>query len=416
MYKSTEWLDSTVALLREGYLFISNRCRRYQSDLFTTRLLLQKTTCMQGEEAAQLFYDQEYFERKGAMPNRIKQTLFGYGGVQGLDGAAHRHRKALLMSLMKPERIHALVERMQHQWRAALYQWQEQQEVVLFEELRPLLCRVVCEWSGVPLPADEVEKRARQIGLRIDASTAIGPKQWRGQWARHRTEAWIRDLIERVRNEQIDPPPESALYILSHHQDLDGNLLDANVAAVELLNILRPTVAVGRFITFAALALYEHPQYRAELIARDDTFAEWFAQEVRRFYPFFPVTTACVRKDFHWKGYHFPVGRRVLLDLYGTNHDARLWRNPNHFWPERFGEHDVTPFDLIPQGGGDYWANHRCAGEWITLAIMKQALHMLTVEMHYTVPKQDLQVNLSHFPARPKSGFVITDVQPVPQN
>ncbi|MEZ4617628.1 MAG: hypothetical protein R2867_19235 [Caldilineaceae bacterium] len=97
-----ETFDSTLALLREGYLFISNRCRRYGSDLFVTRLMLQKTICLQGEEAARLFYDPARFERADAMPDRIKQTLFGYGGVQGLDDAAHRHRKAMLMSLMTP--------------------------------------------------------------------------------------------------------------------------------------------------------------------------------------------------------------------------------------------------------------------------------------------------------------------------
>lgn len=36
-------LDSTIALLNEGYAFIPNRCRRYQTDIFETRLLLQKT-------------------------------------------------------------------------------------------------------------------------------------------------------------------------------------------------------------------------------------------------------------------------------------------------------------------------------------------------------------------------------------
>jgi fatty-acid peroxygenase len=32
-------------------------------------------------------------------------------------------------------------------------------------------------------------------------------------------------------------------------------MLDGKVAAVELINVLRPVVAVARFITFAALAL-----------------------------------------------------------------------------------------------------------------------------------------------------------------
>ncbi|MCB0122844.1 MAG: cytochrome P450, partial [Caldilineaceae bacterium] len=327
------------------------------------------------------------------------------------DEAAHRHRKAMLMSIMTPARVAELADLMEHRWYVALEQWQEQEEIVLFDELRPLLCRTVCEWSGVPLPADEVEKRAKQIGARIDGAGAVGPKQWRGQWARRRTEAWITDVIRDVRDGQLDPPPESALSIISHHRDRDGELLDPNVAAVELLNVLRPTMAVGRFITFAALALHEYPASRAQLQSDNEDSVEWFAQEVRRYYPFFPFVVACVRKDFAWNGYSFPQGRRVLLDLYGTNHDPQRWNKPNSFWPERFRDHQVTPFDLIPQGGGDYDINHRCAGEWITLALMKRAISLLTEKMTYTVPEQDLQVDLAHFPGRPQSGFIMSNVR-----
>jgi fatty-acid peroxygenase len=36
-----------------GYEFISNRCRRYGTDLFATRIMLKKVVCMQGAEAAE---------------------------------------------------------------------------------------------------------------------------------------------------------------------------------------------------------------------------------------------------------------------------------------------------------------------------------------------------------------------------
>src|SRR3546814_8326911 len=94
--------DSTFALLLDPYGFISKRCRRYGADLFQTRLLLRPTICMTGPEAAELFYRQDLFARRGATPGRIQKTLLGQGGVQGLDGEAHRHRKQIFMSLMTP--------------------------------------------------------------------------------------------------------------------------------------------------------------------------------------------------------------------------------------------------------------------------------------------------------------------------
>jgi fatty-acid peroxygenase len=54
---------------------------------------------MQGEEAAKVFYDENKFKRKKAAPKFVKKTLFGQGGVQGLDEDRHRHRKQLFMSL-----------------------------------------------------------------------------------------------------------------------------------------------------------------------------------------------------------------------------------------------------------------------------------------------------------------------------
>ena len=35
-------LDSALALARDGYAFIANRCRRYGTDAFETRLALRK--------------------------------------------------------------------------------------------------------------------------------------------------------------------------------------------------------------------------------------------------------------------------------------------------------------------------------------------------------------------------------------
>jgi fatty-acid peroxygenase len=86
--------DSSIALLLDPYRFISKRCRRYRSDVFEARLLLQKTLCMTGPETAQLFYDPDRFMRQGAAPGRVQKTLFGRGASRrwtaGRTGTASR--------------------------------------------------------------------------------------------------------------------------------------------------------------------------------------------------------------------------------------------------------------------------------------------------------------------------------------
>lgn len=49
--------DHSVALLLEGYQFISNRRHRFQSDIFETRLLGgKKAICIAGADAAMVFF------------------------------------------------------------------------------------------------------------------------------------------------------------------------------------------------------------------------------------------------------------------------------------------------------------------------------------------------------------------------
>lgn len=403
--------DSSLALLSEGYRFISNRNQRHRSDVFETRLLLQPFICLRGEEAAKVFYDSDRFVRGGAAPRRMQKTLTGIGGVQSLDGEIHRRRKQMLMSLMTTERIRQLADLTHEQWRAYAEKWQRMDQIVLFYQVQEMLSRAVCAWAGVPLAEAEVAERTRLFAGMIDGGGGVGPRYWHGKRSRAQAEQWIGDLIEQVRAHTLQADPASALHIIASYRELDGSLLPTRIAAVELLNVLRPTVAVARYVIFAAVALQEYPRERQQLQDGDDTYLEWFVQEVRRFYPFFPFVVARVRQTFEWNGYRFPKGRKVLLDLYGTNHDGRVWDQPDEFRPERFRHWNGSPFNFIPQGGGDHYQGHRCAGEWITIELMKVALRFLTTAITYDVPEQDLRIKLWRIPTIPRSRFVIRTVR-----
>ena len=98
-----EGLDHSVDFLREGYLFVANRRKSFQSNIFETRLLGERVICLGGEDAASLFYEADKFTRLDAAPKRLLKTLFGEDGVQTLDGTAHTYRKRMFMSLMTKE-------------------------------------------------------------------------------------------------------------------------------------------------------------------------------------------------------------------------------------------------------------------------------------------------------------------------
>lgn len=404
-------IDNTVTLLKEGYLFIPNRIRQYQSNLFETRLLGQKVICMSGKEAAELFYDSKRFQRHGALPKRIQKTLFGENAIQTMDGEAHHHRKQLFLSLMTEVNQKQLAELVTTEWTNSIRKWENDKEVILFDEAKDILCRVACQWAGVPLKDSEVKERANDFIAMVYAFGAVGPQHWKGRNARRQIEDWMKGIIEDVRDGKLSAKEGSVLYEMAFYDQEDHRHLDSHMAAVELINVIRPIVAIATFITFSALALHEHPSYKEKLQQGNSDDCHFFIQELRRYYPFGPFLGAKVKNEFVWNQCEFKKGMLVILDVYGTNHDRQLWENPNEFNPERFKTWNNSLFDLIPQGGGEAATGHRCPGEGITIEVMKASLDFLVNKIEFDVPNQDLSYDLSEMPTLPKSGFMMNNIK-----
>jgi fatty-acid peroxygenase len=409
--------DSTINIAREGYDFIWSRCRKFQSDVFVTRVMGKRTICIHGADAAELFYDESKFARSGALPRRVVTSLFGKRAIHTLDDASHKARKAAFLGLMTNTNLERLMDETAKAWRRGIQRWSKMGNVVLLDEVQCVLADAICAWAGVPVKRSELRKRAHDLASMVDGFGGIGPRLWKAKLARMRSERWVAGIIDRVRRGELQAAPDSALFVMSQHRDLDGELLDLKTAAVELINVLRPTVAVAWYVAFAALSLHQHPESR-EKLAREPVgdgagaFADLFMQEVRRFYPFTPYLGARVRTGFTWQGYRFEPGTLVLLDVYGTDHDPRLWNAPEEFRPQRFEHWSGGSFDFIPQGGGEHARTHRCPGEWITMHNIALALHFLTRCCTYeVVPGQDLSIDLTRMPTQPASGFVVRNVQ-----
>ena len=403
-------IDHTFNLLTEGYNYIGKRMSEKDTDVFETRLLGKKMIVMTGRDAAELFYDETKFKRSGALPIRIQKTLFGVGGVQTKDGEKHRIRKAMFMSLMTEERLGLFRTIMEEEWKRKGREMERKGKAVLYDESEELILRGICRWTGVPLTDVESWGRAYDIGAMIDAAGGVGKRYRVGEDARVRTEEWVEDVILAIREGRLQTEEGSAAHVMAFHEE-SGERLDLHMAAIELLNVIRPAVAVARFVAFAALALHDFPQWKDKLNTQKEL--NNFANEVRRFYPFTPFLGAIVKKDFEWNGYAFNEGDAVLMDFHGVNRDPRLWDKPEEFNPDRFNGFVDDRFNFIPQGGGDPNHGHRCPGEPVTVTIIEESVRYLANSLQYEVPEQDLTINMVRMPTLPTSRFVMDRIRVV---
>lgn len=393
--------DRSLELIRRGYLF--GPSVRAGTPTAQIRLFGRRTGVVAGVEGVRSFYDESEVQRQGAVPRLLRRTLFGEGAVHGLDGEAHRHRKAMFLALLTPQAAASIAALAAQRWDAWAADRSPGQRVVLLDAAVQVHGAAVCQWAGVP--ADRFEPAlAHDLMTIVDGFGSIGLRHLRARQARRRADRWAAALITDVRQGNVAVPADSATEVIATHRDLTGALLPAKVAGVELLNILRPTVAVAHFAAFTGLALRDHPRWRDRIA--DEQTLEAFAQEVRRYYPFVPVLGARFRTTHAPRARRLPMGDRLVLDVYGTLHEPAYWEAATRFDPGRFLARAPDPDLLIPQGGGPP-TGHRCPGERVALELIKATARLLTA-INYDLPRQDLSVPMRRMPTRPRSGFILT--------
>jgi fatty-acid peroxygenase len=393
-------IDRTAERIREGYPWAARL--RGSADAVPARVLGRRAAVVGGPAGVRRFYDPRLTRRR-AFPLPVQWVLFGPRTAHGLDDAEHHHHKAMFRQVLTPDAVAALGHHAGQQWRAATQRWAGEGSVVLFDEAVQILATSVLPWAGVPVPVDEVPVRARQLAAVLDGFATPGPAYAKAVLARRQIGRWAAGLIRQTRHGQLDPPPGSALAAAAALDTTRGRPVPDQVAAVALLNIVRPTVAVAWFIAFAAVALHQHPHWRQRIADGEQPALDAFVQEVRRFYPFLPVLAARTRTRQDVLGVRLPRGGLVLLDVYGTDHDPTRWPDPDRFNPDRFRPGPIDPDTLIPQGDGALATGHRCPGEAVTLTMLAVAVRTLA-RLPHTLPPQDLSYDPSRIPTRPRSG------------
>ena len=419
MLLSTVLRDATADFLLHGYRF-TERLRTQSQDpnapeRVPLRMLGGDALLVRGARGVRLFYDDAAIKRDGAMPEIVSGGLFGEGSVHGLDDEAHLARKAMFVrAAMDRDAVASLLEDSHDEWDRHIEQvWTRGRSGSVYDAAVGVYGRSILRWAGVRASRRTADRIARHEAEIVDGFAVLGPAYALGKWRRRSCDRWFTDQVRKARAGEIAPRPGSAFDLVLQHVDADGQPLSDQLAAVELQNVIRPTIAVARFAAFLALAMHEHPRWRErifdEVRERGSTtngpLAIAFAEEVRRYYPFVPLLPGVARKPLTFDGAHVAEGERVLLDIYGTNRDERYWTDARTFDPERFLDTgEVFSEHFIPQGGGVPETGHRCPGEIITVGLLAQTAAELSQLDAFLQGGQKLSFRTGRMPTMPASG------------
>ncbi len=405
--------DRTFALLRHGYLFsdLLDQEHPHRGSATPIRLLGRRSLVLRGPDGVELFYDQDRVVRRRALPAMVAHSLYGKGAVHGLDGAEHRHRKKLFLDVTSPAQVADLADRVGDKWQSELDAWTRTGRGTVFPSAVRALGVAVQEWAGVPEAAVVMRRRARDLAQIVDGFGTLGLPFLRARLARRRADAWAASVIQQIRSGRRRPPTGSVADVMAFARDPAGDLLPPRTAAVELLNVLRPTVAVSYFVIFATRQLEANPDLNDACATGNPDMVRMFSEEVRRLSPFVPVLGGRSRCPFAWHGHRVRAGDRLVLDVYGTNHDPAHWRHAETFDPSRFrrGDQGNRP-DFVPQGGGPVETGHRCPGEGITLSVLGRMIPPLA-RLDWRIHPDDHEISLTRIPARPDGGLRVHDVR-----
>jgi fatty-acid peroxygenase len=208
------------------------------------------------------------------MPMTLKLPQ-DFGSVRLREGGAHRRRKGMFMSLVTPEAVSDLAERFEGEWRHRLPPLGARRGGHAVRRAGRDPCA-----RGLRLG----ERAAGRAGGRAAHSGACrdGRRHGLGRPPQLATQllralrvlgAWRRGAgpLRRAAGIGRLGPGD-----IASHRDHGGWAFDVKVAAVKLISVLWPTVAVAEFIVFAALALHERPELKDRVREDDGAFLDAF--------------------------------------------------------------------------------------------------------------------------------------------
>lgn len=376
-------------------LFSWDRLRRYCERRFGSIYMVKPigfgnvVVVNRPEEIAQVLTGDHDVLLAGESNARLLTSIDAPHSVAALDGADHLRARRLLSPALHGDSLQGYAELIRGATNADIDHWPVGEPFPLLPRMRAIGLKVILDTViGV-----KDERRAQQfnfllpqlLGASLYTLAAIGayPKfasSWVGRrlpWVRVRDEV-DRLIYEELSAHRADPlKRDDILSLLIRTPDSTGHYPTDRELRDHLLTLLLAgydTTATAT--TWCIERLLRHPEVMAklrdELQEQDSAYLDAVIYETLRVRPLFDFVARKLSSPFELAGFRLPAGTTIAPSISGV-HRSEVYGDPQEFRPERHLGEKLTPYALIPFGGGP----RRCIGASFALLEMRTILRVI---------------------------------------
>jgi cytochrome P450 len=330
-------------------------------------------------------------------------SVLGPRSVITLTGPEHMRQRKLLLPPFHGERMRAYEETIVQATQRDMAGWRLGQTMKLSARTRNITMEVILRavfgveaerMGGLKGAIGELAEPTRTFAMLRFALSKPSKDRPPGELGKalDRLDGLIYAEIARRREQQDLGEREDILSLLLQARDEDGQAMTDGELRDELVSLLLAGHETTSTSTAWAIErLVRHPEALARLVAEidrgeDDEYMQAVIHETLRCRPVIPGVVRLLHEPLRVAGYDLPVGTRVVASIYLTNHNPRVYEEPDEFRPERFLGAQPDTFAWIPFGGGI----RRCIGASFAMLEMKTMLRTMLSELHPSVPRRSL--------------------------
>ena len=320
----------------------------------------------------------------------VKLPLLGQNSILALSGDRHRRQRKLLMPPFHGERMRAygkliseIAEEVTSQWKIdETFSIRSSMQTISFEVIIKAVFGLEEGLRSQQLKAVLLEWLNPQRPL-LQTLMLMFPILQRdlGSWS-----PWGHFLVLRQRMDELiyaeiadrrtklESSGTDILSLMMAARDENGE----QMTDVELRDELMTLLVAGHETTATSLAwafywIHHQPQTRDKVLQElnslgDDRdfnsvsklpYLNAVCKETLRIYPVTMFSLPrVVKRPLQIANHQFEPGTILSASIYLTHHRQDLYPEPKQFKPERFLEHQFSPYEYLPFGGG----NRRCLG------------------------------------------------------